>query len=90
MILVTAPARVETSNHGQWENYGVGCVAVRAQIAGVGNKDLVNDVVKRTHQQRDDAGDGVLPHELAHALRPQKLISGFQKNHLSFKKIRNA
>ena len=41
-------------------------------------------------QQRDDAGDGVLPHELAHALCPQKLISGFQKNHLSFKKIRNA
>ena len=37
-------------------------------------------------QQRDDAGDGVLPHELTDALRPQKLISGFQKNHLSFKK----
>ena len=39
-------------------------------------------------QQRDDAGDGVLPHELAYALRHQKLISGFHIIHLSFKKIK--
>jgi hypothetical protein len=32
----------------------------------------------------------LLPHELTDTLRPQELISGFQKNHLSFKKIRNA
>ena len=57
-----------------------------AEVAGIGDEDLVNDVVKCAHQQRDDAGDGVLPHELAHTLRPQELISGFQKNHLSFKK----
>ena len=61
-------------------------IAVGAEVAGVGDKNLVNDVVKCAHQQRDNAGDGVLPHELAHTLRPQELISGFQKNHLSFKK----
>ena len=61
-----------------------------AEVAGIGDEDLVNDVVKRAYQLWDDAGDGVLPHELAHTLRPQELISGFQKNHLSFKKIRNA
>lgn len=64
----------------------VGGIAVRPQVAGVGDKDLVYDVVKRTHQQGDNAGDGVLPHELAYTLRPQKLISGIHKNHLSFKK----
>ena len=50
-----------------------------AEVAGIGDEDLVNDVVKRAHQQWDDAGDGVLPHELAHTLRPQIPISGFQK-----------
>ena len=29
----------------------------------------------------------LLPHELTDTLRPQELISGFQKNHLSFKKL---
>ena len=48
---------------------------VRAEIAGVGNEDLVNDVIQRAHQQRDDARNGVLPHQPAHALRPQELIS---------------
>ncbi len=38
-------------NHGQRENHGVGCVAVRAQIAGIGNKDLIDDVVERANQQ---------------------------------------
>ena len=48
---------------------------VRAEIAGVGDEDLVNDVIQRAHQQRDDARNGVLPHQPAHALRPQELIS---------------
>ena len=52
-------------HHRQRENHGVGRVAIRAEIAGIGNKDLINNVVKRAHQQRDDAGDGVLPHEPA-------------------------
>ena len=34
------------------ENDRIGGVAIRAEIAGVGNKDLVHDVVQRTHQQR--------------------------------------
>ena len=72
--------------HRQRENHGVGRVAIRAEIAGVRNKNLVHDVIKRAYQQGDNAGDGVLPHELADALRPQKLISGIHKIHLSFQK----
>ena len=73
-------------NYGHWENDSVCRVAVGAEVACVRNKDLVNDVIERTYQQRDNTGDSVLTHELSNALRPQKLISGFQKNHLSFKK----
>ena len=59
----------------QRKHDGVGGVAVRAEIAGVGDEGLVNDVIQRAHQQRDDARNGVLPHQPAHALRPQELIS---------------
>ena len=72
--------------------HGVGRVAIGAQIAGVGNENLIDDVVQRAHQQRDDAGNGVLPHELADTLRPQKLISGIHKNSPFFrnKKMRKS
>lgn len=53
-------------HHRQREHDAVGGVAVRAEVIGVGNEDLIHDVVKRRHQQRDDAGDGVFPHQ-----RPQ-------------------
>ena len=36
----------------------VGGVAVRAKVAGVGDEDLVYDIVERTHQHGDDAWDG--------------------------------
>ena len=64
---------------GQREHDRIGRVAVRAEVTGVGDEDLVDDVIERTHQQRNDAGDGVLPHELSNTLRPQKLISSVQK-----------
>ena len=70
--------------HGK--NNGVGSVAVGAKVAGVGNKNLVDNVIQRAHQQRNDAGNGILPHKLADALRSQKLISGIHKIHLSFEK----
>ena len=35
------------SYHGQWENNGIGCVSVGTEITGVGNKNLVDDVVKK-------------------------------------------
>ena len=56
-----------------------------AEVAGIGDEDLVNDVIQRAHQQGDDAGNGISPHELTDTLRPQKLISGIHKIHLSFK-----
>ena len=57
-------------------------IAVGAQIAGVGNKDLVHDVVQRTHQQRNNARDRILSHQLADALRAEKLIGTFHGIHL--------
>lgn len=48
----------------------VGGISVRAEIAGVGNKDLVNDIIERADQKRDDARDRVLPHQVPDALSP--------------------
>ena len=46
----------------QREDHRIGGVAIGAEIAGVGNEDLVDDVVKGTHQQGDDAGNGLSHH----------------------------
>ena len=72
------------SHHRQGEHNGVGGVAVGAQIAGVCNKDLVHDVVQRTHQQRNNARDRILLHQLADALRAKELIGTFHGIHLTF------
>ena len=69
-------------HHRQGENDRIGGVAVGAQIAGVCNKDLVHDVVQRTHQQRNNARDRILLHQLADALRAKELIGTFQGIHL--------
>ena len=70
------------SHHRQGEHNGVGGVAVGAKIAGVCNKDLVHDVVQRTHQQRNNARDRILLHQLADALRAKELIGTFHGIHL--------
>ena len=70
--------------HRQGEHDGVGGVAIRAKIAGVCNKDLVHDVVQRTHQQRNNARDRILLHQLADAFRAEKLIGTFHGIHLTF------
>ena len=66
-------------DHRQGKYNGVGGVAVRAEIACIGDKNLVNNVIERTHQQLDDAGNGVLPHEFADTLRSQSLTSGIHE-----------
>ena len=53
---------------------GVGRVSERAEVVGVRDEELVDDVIQRADQQRDDAGHGIAPHERADALGPQKLI----------------
>ena len=68
--------------HRQGEHDGVGGVAIRAKIAGVCNKDLIHDVVQRTHQQRNNARDRVFLHQLADALRAKELIGTFHGIHL--------
>ena len=70
--------------HRQGENDRIGGVAIRAEIAGVCNKDLVHDVVQRTHQQRNNARDRILLHQLADAFRAEKLIGTFHGIHLTF------
>ena len=79
---VTDHHRNGQCHHRQGKYNGVGGVAVGAQIAGVCNKDLVYDVVQRTHQQRNDARDRVFLHQLADALRAEKLIGTFHGIHL--------
>ena len=51
----------------------------RTQIVGVGNEDLVHDVVQCPHQQGDHAGNGVAAHEPPHMLRSQKIVGAFHK-----------
>ena len=76
-------------HHRQRKHHGVGGVAVRAEVAGVGNENLVNDVVQCPYQQRDNAGNGVAPHEPADRLRSQKLMFRIHKMTLPKNKMRN-
>lgn len=48
----------------------VGGISIGAEIAGIGNKDLVNDIIERADQKRDDARDRLLPHQVPDALSP--------------------
>ena len=60
--------------HRQRKDNRVGGVAVRAEIGSVGNENLVNDIVKRTHQKGNNAGNRVLLHEFADWFSAEKLI----------------
>ena len=62
------------SDHCEWEDHRVGCVSVRSQISGIGNKDLVYDVIEGPDQQGYDAGDRVLSHQSAYRLLSKKMI----------------
>ena len=53
------------ANRRQRENGRVGCVAVGAEVVRVGNEDLIDDVIKRADEQRDNAGDSVPDHNPA-------------------------
>ena len=82
-------AAAVTDHHGnsqchnrKREHNGVGGVAVRAKIAGVCNKDLVHDVIQCADQKRNNARDRILLHQLADALRAEKLIGTFHGIHL--------
>ena len=72
---------------GQRKDNGVGRVAVGAEVGSVGDEDLVDDVVQRTDQKRNDAGNGVLLHQFADRLGAQKLIGMV---HWLFSLLKNA
>ena len=50
-------------NYRQWKYHRVGCVAVGAEITGVGDKYLINDIVERRYHERDYSGYGVFQHQ---------------------------
>ena len=56
------------------EDYGVRRVAVRTQIVGVGNKDLVYNIIKRRHNKRNNAGNGIFPHQFTDFFRFQESV----------------
>ena len=68
--------------HRQGKNDRIGGVAIRAEIAGVCNKDLIHDVIQCADQQRNNARDRILLHQLADAFRAEKLIGTFHGIHL--------
>jgi len=70
--------------HRQGEHDGIGGVAVGAQIASVCNKDLIHDVIQCADQQRNNARDRILLHQLADAFRAEELIGTFHGIHLTF------
>lgn len=73
---------------GQRKDHRVGRVAVGAQIAGVGDKNLIHDVVQRAHQQGNDTGQGIAAHQASHGLYAQGLTGlrelGRSGNYLVF------
>ena len=71
-------------HHSQGKDHRISGISVGTQIAGVGDEDLIHDVVERPHQQGDDAGDGVAMHEPPDGLGLQKLCVVFHRCVLSF------
>ena len=71
-------------HHRQREHHRVGGVAVGPQIVGVGNEDLVHDVVQCADQQRNNARNRILLHQLSDAFRAEKFIGTFHGIHLTF------
>lgn len=58
----------------QWEHDAVGRVAVGAEIARVGDEELVDDVVQRADEQRQDAWQREFAHQRADRLLGEKGI----------------
>ena len=81
---VTDHDRDGQRHHREREHHRVGGIAVGAEVAGIGNEDLVHDVVQCADQQRNNARDRIAPHQLADALRAEKLIGMFHRIHLTF------
>ena len=50
-------------DHRQGKHHRIGGVAVGAEVAGIGDENLVDDIIQRRHQQRDHAGESVFPHQ---------------------------
>ena len=48
-IAVTDHNSDSQCNNSQWKNNGISCVSVRAEVAGVCNKDLINNIIQSTY-----------------------------------------
>lgn len=66
-------------HHRQRKNHRVRSIAIGPQIAGIGDENLVDDVVQCAYQQRNDARNRVPSHQTAHRFGAQKLTVLFHK-----------
>ena len=67
--------------HRQREYHRIGSIAEGPEVGGIGNKNLVHDIIQGSHQQGDNAGNRILPHKAADGFGPQKLICCFHKRY---------
>ena len=77
-------------HHGQGKHHRIGGIAIGAEIVCIGNENLIHNVVERRHQQRDDTGNSVLRHQLAHPFCFQKRICFCFHEFLPYKKQRRS
>ncbi len=84
---VTEADRDAERDHGQREHDGICRVAVGAEVACIGDKDLIDNVIQCPDQKGDDAGDGVFPHEPPHPFGGEEILCFFHGKCFLRKKI---
>jgi len=66
----------------QREYHRIGSVSIGSKIAGICDKDLIDNVVQSSYQKRNNAGDGVHPHQFPNRFFFEKFIGMFQCSYL--------
>ena len=69
-------------NDRQREYDRIRCIAIRTEFRRICNKDLIDDVIQCTDQQRHHAWNCILAHQFSKWLRFQKSILIFHKKNL--------
>ena len=66
--------RNRQSNHCHGKYDCICRISKGAEVAGIGDKNLIHHIVKRRHQQGDHTGDGITSHQSSYRLCFQKHI----------------
>ena len=64
-------------NHCQRENHCICRIPIRPQTIGIGNENLIHNIVQSGHQQGNNTGDRIFAHQLSDRLPLQKCIRFF-------------